>query len=186
MMIPYREWDQDAHLLKQLDVAEEQGKDTNVNICFPSCNYETYISQTKNYYMIATSNNHKFYQPFEKNWVRDPYPQEIVDIADYPDEIDVDDMKGYFWFPEEDIMISYVSFDELKQLGLSSWCKDCHSGSVYRVMGTPDVACIHCYKKKYGEKCYEGRGALRIPLKPVPPKFLNLDNSDRFNMMDFD
>jgi hypothetical protein len=56
-MVPKREWDADAELLKKVKSLKANGKEL-FSVCFKSCNYDTFIAKMNGVFLIETCHNH--------------------------------------------------------------------------------------------------------------------------------
>ncbi len=63
LMVPCRGWDEDTDLMRLIahKIKNQEKKD---KIAFKSCNFDTFIRDTGEYYFVSTCNNHPFYLIF--------------------------------------------------------------------------------------------------------------------------
>lgn len=115
-MIACRGYNNDQELIEKI---EEQKNlvDPDSNICFPTCNFDTYICRIEDYYVISTCNNHDFQNYID---ISDNYPEsfkEKAEIAGYGGnerfycEFNLE--KDFsFWYPNLEVFGEEISYHE--------------------------------------------------------------------------
>lgn len=141
-------WDKhnEVEVLKEL----KESKSENIPIAFQTCNYETYIFPTENYYFVSTCNNH----PFEEDVKYVKYTEdEDVDDVFYKDVASIlqsidfevymanhEDIQGtlvdlnYYYWPQYDKYLKVAK-------GL---CK--HNKDYIEVFNIKDMKGVYCYE----------------------------------------
>lgn len=142
-MVPLRDWDTDCETLRRI---HESKRDRNTNICFKSCNHDTFILSTENYILVMTSNNHPFYKVFT-NREREKIPEEIRELLkestkedDFDDFEDLDyKMYGFkYWYVDYGIDAYPVGYG----IGVKSFCDKCCTDVVQLENGK--IICPSC------------------------------------------
>jgi hypothetical protein len=123
LMIPLREYNNDKIILEKLDKLPNQ----NVNICFSSCNYDTFIVADDQYFLVATCNNTAWhdsedfnnfcvYDPKLKNELEEKYHEDFYKLSENFD----------FYHLDYDVYGREVNDDNTySQKGYSLHCSDC-------------------------------------------------------------
>lgn len=143
-MIAARDFDDDQELIK---VVKEKDIPNGCGISFNTCNYRTYISETKNFYLIFTSRNHCF--RYELKGVIDFLPEEIkeeFERIEFSPQIDncLSGIKNHYtyWYPECDVIGTSP-----QKIG---YC-DKHYDDMIK-LENGDIICPWCYKDKYSSR----------------------------------
>jgi len=156
-MIPSREWDSDQELIETIEEAEIRGMDINTSICFNSCNEETYIVKHKDYYLIATCNNHAWNLYDE---CLNYFPEDLRDLVDWEDNPQwgtsvgsaMEDLEcavsklSSFWYPEHGVGGTPLVYEDPEREKHS--CKGDHWLDIIRIKGRKDPICVACYSEE--------------------------------------
>lgn len=149
--------------LNEIDIIKSSDLNPNIPIAFDTCNYNTYIARTENYYLVGSCNNHNFpnfLKVFDdtvfKNY-RD-VPKEIYDFFDL-ENMDNESfdyvMEEYmetsvpFWWP-----LYNITGHGIRRYKLTDpICKIHKSYEMVITKGYKkrEIACLDCIKNKFIE-----------------------------------
>ena len=147
IMIPCRECDDNAALIKKIEEAEIKGMDPNTSLCFSSYNYDTYIIKYKRYYLISTCNNCSWDDYIESLGYIPKDVKDLIPKGDNPWETleEVIPKFGSFWYVEYDVGGIPISWEDPKysKFQCSKHCED-----IIQINGYDNPICVACYAKK--------------------------------------
>jgi hypothetical protein len=106
-MIPEREWDRDQELIDKIERKKSEGMSPDTNICFNSCNYDTYIVKKNDYYLIQTCSNHSFFDILRgvSNMPVSMIEELGLSKSNWREDLEnAVEKMGYFWFAEYDLI----------------------------------------------------------------------------------
>lgn len=131
-----------------LNSIKNSDKDPNSNICFPTCNYDTYIMKFKDSYIVASCNNHPFYEKLEGQKGISSEISEEFDIEDW-EALDYFHHGRTFWHPEGDITGRSVSYDEVRKMGFKDIfaAKRCGKCFKSKILKDDKLVCPRCGEK---------------------------------------
>jgi len=96
-MIKLRGWDDDDKLVQSIMSA---GKNRDTNICFSTCNYDTFIMRDGDHLLVDTCNNHGLWEEIEKF-----YPEWFHAVRDKNDNVK---FSGRDWDPDSGFRFDYL------------------------------------------------------------------------------
>ena len=94
IMIPLREWEGDQKLLEKVEKLKTTNSDLP-NVCFSTCNYDTYIATVDGYLVVSTCHNHNNTWEDVRIYGCNNYPQRFTE--QYGEEY-FDYLNRYFEF----------------------------------------------------------------------------------------
>lgn len=176
-------WDNED-LIATLDSFEAGGYENDIQITFPTCNFDTFIMRTNRFYAVSTCNNHDFeglfYTSFHVDFSSDPHVQAAYALI----EADDHHCTQEFWMPKLNLMISPLPYEELFALPSGkSFCKQHHGTRPMKIIGTEHKMCPYCFAEKFKDNMADVEWG--IPLKKNPIIIEN-NMENRFGIMDFD
>jgi len=132
-MIPQRGWDTDSELVEKVRQLKASGENYPA-VCFPSCNYDTFIAKMGDLFLVETCHNH--------DWdLRDVSVSAIVPhefLAYFGDDTfyDLPKRVPFYHLKYE----KTVRQPDWRETGYS-WCDKCHGE--YWVVGER-ILCLNC------------------------------------------
>ncbi len=136
-MVSLREWDDDKDLIEKI---KQSKRSKNTNISFRTCNYNTFITIRRNWFLVDSCNNHGW--SYEINGYQTELPEEITELFpqyDYDSGFNLNKIDEEYWIAEVDLMgIPISSFDIAYNL---QWCRKCFN-SLW-VIGS-EMVCPYC------------------------------------------
>lgn len=187
-MIPMREWENDDdELLNKIKILRENNLNLYTPISFLSCNYDTYIYPTTNYYVIMTCNNHPFYQIFgdyqhstyDKNIpseIKKEFENKHNNSINYLEDLDCCYYGKEFLSLENGIYFTVPNDDDVPEQHRYKLCKT-HYRYPVKIKNEKELCCLDCYIEKNPEKNIYKNTSLYI----IPPQ----QKINRFKLMDF-
>jgi hypothetical protein len=132
-MIRCRNWDKrDKYLLRKIN--EQKGRDPDSKICFPTCNYDTYIVRHGDMFLVDTCNNHDY--GLDEKF----YPREEIEGFPWDEDFNFAHNGTEFWFVNYGITAQTIVFDME-----DSYCPTCMTDYVqYK----SKIICPECKKEK--------------------------------------
>jgi hypothetical protein len=149
-MITCRGWDSDDKLIEKIDKDKVDGIDPNSNVCFSTCNFDTYICRIEDYYVVSTCNNHSFGNFIEISY---DYPKKIKEKAknagyEYDErfycEFNLPE-EFSFWYPELGVFGEEIDYATQKKN--ENLCDKHSYYDLFRVDGK--IVCKGCLKEKF-------------------------------------
>lgn len=144
-MIPKREWEEhDIELLEKIkNIRDDRSIKQPNAVCFPSCNYDTFIAKMGEYFLIETCHNH--------DWkLGDIYVQRPQEFSEYFGDDSFYELPHKIDFYNLEYGIVGRELDwNLSSKYESSWCPSCYR-NLWIVDG--NVMCPKCKKQPTKKK----------------------------------
>jgi hypothetical protein len=132
-MVPQREWEDDAALVAAIQKLRRSGEKYYA-VCFPSCNYDTFIAKMGNLFLVETCHNH--------DWdLRDVSVSAIVphEFLEYFGDDSFYDLPKRLPFYHLKYGVT-VRQPDWRETGYN-WCPKCHGD--FWVIGDT-IKCLNC------------------------------------------
>lgn len=149
-----------------INKAIRDGRDPNSSIHFSTCNYDTFIRQTSDYYIVTTCNNHPFLRELkgviaapeyirmwliENDYVSDHHDDTLLSFTEFIDTWAFQ-IGEVFWSPEYDLEISRYDYLKAQREGgknVIAYCKDGdHFSDMMILSPSGKIICPVCYSRE--------------------------------------